>query len=142
MIRPKEKEPSARPAKKAGQEGVRARVVGMGDRRRPVLAAQRVEHGVLGGLLDLLRGAGVDMDASRAMRTFGFHGRDVIVPVPTFDMFINFADMAGGRIVLLGAELNAEIEAQTRADTTVGPDEPMGTRGAQKADHLGEAHRS
>lgn len=42
-------------------------------------------------------------------------------------------------IVLLGAELNAEMEAQTAADTTVGPDEPMGTRGAKKADNLGDA---
>ncbi|WP_299793854.1 YihY/virulence factor BrkB family protein [uncultured Marivita sp.] len=42
-------------------------------------------------------------------------------------------------IVLLGAELNAEMEAQTSADTTVGPDEPMGTRGAEKADNLGDA---
>ncbi|MDB2551649.1 YihY/virulence factor BrkB family protein [Paracoccus sp. (in: a-proteobacteria)] len=42
-------------------------------------------------------------------------------------------------IVLLGAELNAEIEAQTAADSTVGPDEPMGARGAEKADHLGSA---
>lgn len=42
-------------------------------------------------------------------------------------------------IVLLGAELNAEIEAQTAADTTVGPDEPMGARGAEKADNLGQS---
>lgn len=42
-------------------------------------------------------------------------------------------------IVLLGAELNAEMEAQTSADTTVGPDELMGTRGAEKADNLGNA---
>lgn len=41
-------------------------------------------------------------------------------------------------IVLLGAELNAELEAQTRKDTTTGPDEPMGVRGAVKADNLGE----
>lgn len=40
-------------------------------------------------------------------------------------------------IVLLGAELNAEMEAQTSHDTTVGPDEPMGERGAAKADKLG-----
>lgn len=38
--------------------------------------------------------------------------------------------------VLLGAELNAEIEHQTRADTTVGPEKPMGQRGAVKADTL------
>ncbi|MGB3243751.1 MAG: YihY/virulence factor BrkB family protein [Sulfitobacter sp.] len=44
-------------------------------------------------------------------------------------------------IVLLGAELNAEMEAQTSADTTVGPEEPMGTRGAEKADNLGKSDR-
>lgn len=41
-------------------------------------------------------------------------------------------------IVLLGALLDAEIEAQTRIDSTVGPDRPMGERGAYKADNLGE----
>ncbi|HVM40880.1 MAG TPA: YihY/virulence factor BrkB family protein [Acidimicrobiia bacterium] len=39
--------------------------------------------------------------------------------------------------VLGGAELNAELEAQTRHDTTVGPDRPMGERGAVKADEVG-----
>lgn len=42
-------------------------------------------------------------------------------------------------IVLLGAEVNAEIEAQTKVDTTTGPDAPMGRRGAVKADTLGKA---
>lgn len=42
-------------------------------------------------------------------------------------------------IILLGAELNAEMEAQTRVDTTQGRDAPMGTRDAEKADTLGEA---
>ncbi|WP_299961007.1 YihY/virulence factor BrkB family protein [uncultured Roseobacter sp.] len=42
-------------------------------------------------------------------------------------------------IILLGAELNAEMEAQTRVDTTRGPDAPMGAREAEKADTLGEA---
>jgi membrane protein len=41
--------------------------------------------------------------------------------------------------VLLGAELNSEMEHQTRKDTTTGPDRPMGERDATKADHLGEA---
>ncbi len=45
-------------------------------------------------------------------------------------------------IVLLGAELNAEVEAQTRRDTTAGPDEPMGERGAVKADNLGDRRNS
>jgi membrane protein len=40
--------------------------------------------------------------------------------------------------VLLGAELNAELERQTRKDTTKGPPEPMGERGAHAADTLGE----
>ena len=41
-------------------------------------------------------------------------------------------------VVLIGAELNAEIEHQTRIDTTVGPDRPMGERGARMADTVGE----
>ena len=40
-------------------------------------------------------------------------------------------------IVLLGAEINAEMEHQTAHDTTVGDDQPMGERGAVKADTLG-----
>nr|WP_246205820.1 YihY/virulence factor BrkB family protein [Microvirga arsenatis] len=42
-------------------------------------------------------------------------------------------------IVLLGAELNAEMEHQTAKDTTEGPPHPMGTRGAQMADNIGPA---
>ena len=37
-------------------------------------------------------------------------------------------------IVLIGAELNAEMEHQTARDTTTGAPRPMGTRGATKAD--------
>lgn len=42
-------------------------------------------------------------------------------------------------IVLLGAELNSEMEAQTRRDTTTGSSEPRGERGAVKADRLGRS---
>lgn len=42
-------------------------------------------------------------------------------------------------IVLMGALLDAEIEAQTRIDSTIGPDRPMGERGAIKADKTGAA---
>ena len=38
--------------------------------------------------------------------------------------------------VLLGAEINAESEEQTVKDTTKGPEEPLGQRGAVKADSL------
>jgi membrane protein len=40
-------------------------------------------------------------------------------------------------VVLLGAELNAEIEHQTARDTTVGDEKPLGTRGAAMADTVG-----
>ena len=40
--------------------------------------------------------------------------------------------------ILLGAEINAEAEQQTAADTTKGPEEPLGERGAVKADSLPE----
>lgn len=42
-------------------------------------------------------------------------------------------------IVLLGAEINSEIEHQTMRDTTKGAEKPMGKRGAYSADDLGEA---
>lgn len=41
-------------------------------------------------------------------------------------------------IVLLGAELAAETEHQTMMDTTIGPDRPMGRRGAYVADTVGK----
>ena len=37
-------------------------------------------------------------------------------------------------IVLIGAELNAEMEHQTKRDTTTGGEKPLGARGANKAD--------
>jgi membrane protein len=42
-------------------------------------------------------------------------------------------------IVLMGAELNSEMEHQTTRDTTTGAEQPMGQRGAQKADTVGES---
>jgi membrane protein len=39
--------------------------------------------------------------------------------------------------ILLGAELNAELEHQTEIDTTVGPPRPLGKRAATVADELG-----
>jgi len=40
-------------------------------------------------------------------------------------------------IVLIGAELNAEMEHQTARDTTEGHPKPLGLRGANMADHVG-----
>ncbi|MGP9822343.1 YihY/virulence factor BrkB family protein [Salinarimonas sp. NSM] len=42
-------------------------------------------------------------------------------------------------IVLLAAELNAEMERQTARDTTVAPERPLGRRGAQAADTVAPA---
>lgn len=42
-------------------------------------------------------------------------------------------------IVLLGAQLNAEMEHQTARDSTVGRPKPLGARGAMMADHVGKA---
>jgi membrane protein len=42
-------------------------------------------------------------------------------------------------IVLVGAELNTEMELQTARDTTKGPEQPMGERGGHAADHVAES---
>jgi membrane protein len=42
-------------------------------------------------------------------------------------------------IVLVGAELNAEIEHQTARDSTTGPAKPLGQRDAAVADTVGAA---
>ena len=43
-------------------------------------------------------------------------------------------------VILMGAELNSEMEHQTAKDTTTEPPEPRGQRGAYVADHIGKAH--
>ncbi|WP_061933686.1 YihY/virulence factor BrkB family protein [Aureimonas sp. AU22] len=42
-------------------------------------------------------------------------------------------------VVLVGAEIDAELEHQTSRDSTTHPAQPMGRRGAKMADTLGEA---
>jgi membrane protein len=44
----------------------------------------------------------------------------------------------GGFVVLLGAELDSELEHQTAKDSTEGPSQPLGQRRAQMADTVGE----
>lgn len=53
-------------------------------------------------------------------------------------IILNLWLMVSAFVILLGAELNSELEAQTRTDTTTGDDVPMGQRDAKKADELGE----
>ncbi len=45
-------------------------------------------------------------------------------------------------IIILGAQINSELEHQTEVDTTVGRGEPMGNRNAFVADDLGSSHES
>lgn len=45
-------------------------------------------------------------------------------------------------IILLGAEINAELEHQTAKDTTVGKPEPMGQRGGYHADHVADGQKN
>lgn len=42
-------------------------------------------------------------------------------------------------VILVGAKLNAETEHQTARESTVGPPEPLGRRGASMADTVGQA---
>ncbi len=42
-------------------------------------------------------------------------------------------------IVLVGGEVNAEMEHQTERDTTTGSEAPPGSRGATKADRVASA---
>jgi membrane protein len=42
-------------------------------------------------------------------------------------------------VILLGGELDAEMEHQTARDTTTGPPKPLGARGARMADTIGAA---
>jgi membrane protein len=44
-------------------------------------------------------------------------------------------------IVLLGGEVNAEMEHQTARDTTEGNPKPLGSRGATMADHVGKGRK-
>jgi membrane protein len=45
-------------------------------------------------------------------------------------------------VILIGGELDAEMEHQTASDTTAGHPKPMGARRAQMADTLGPAKTS
>jgi membrane protein len=66
---------------------------------------------------------------ARYNETYGSMGAVVVVMLWLF---------LTGFVVLFGAELNAEIERQTRKDSTAGRAAPLGSRGAYAADTVGE----
>lgn len=83
----------------------------------------------LAWLLGSMAFSGYINHLSRLDATYGPLGAVVI-----FMLWVWFSVM----VLLLGAELNAEIEHQTACDTTTGAPLPMGQRGAAMADTVGQ----
>jgi membrane protein len=85
---------------------------------------------VFATLLWLIASAGFSFYVSHIAnydRTYGSLGAVIVL---LFWLYITFY------IVLLGAEINAELELQTAEDTTRGGPRPLGKRGAFVADHV------
>lgn len=61
-------------------------------------------------------------------KTFGSLG--AIIVVMTWFYLSSF-------VILLGGEINSELEHQTKRDSTTGPSQPLGMRGAKMADEVG-----
>ncbi len=86
---------------------------------------------VLATLLLLTASAVFSLYASRfgsLNRTYGVLGAVAILLIWLF---------LAAYSILLGGELNAEAEHQTKADSTTGPPRPLGARGAYSADTVG-----
>lgn len=86
---------------------------------------------VLATVLVLVASAGFSLYVSRFGNYTATYGSVAAVAVLMLWLFI------GAYSVLLGAEINAEAERQTRRDTTKGKPEPLGARGAYAADTVG-----
>lgn len=78
----------------------------------------------------LMASAGFSLYVSHFANYDRIYGSLGAVIILLFWLYISFY------IVLLGAEINAELELQTAQDTTTGEPLPMGERGAFVADHV------
>jgi len=71
------------------------------------------------------------------VRTFGSYGKTYGALGGVIVLLLWF--YLSSFIIVLGAEINSEMERQTTRDTTDGPERPLGQRGAHAADTVGPA---
>lgn len=116
--------------------GVVAAAIGLLYRYGPSRTPAKVRWVWLGGVVAAVGWLGGSLVYSAIIgQVTDFEARyGALGAVIGFMLWVWFSAM----IVLLCAELTAEIEHQTAVDTTVGPPAPMGARGAEMADTLGE----
>jgi membrane protein len=90
-----------------------------------------------GALLATLIWLGASFGLSLYVENFGNYNKTygTIGAVIVLSLWFYVSSFA----IVLGAELNAELEHQTSVDTTIGPEAPMGERMAMVADTLGES---
>jgi membrane protein len=88
---------------------------------------------ILASVLWLLGSAGFSIYVARSGSYDATYGSLGAIAVTMMWLFV------GAFAVLLGAQLNAETERQTRKDSTEGAPQPMGRRQAHAADTLGES---
>lgn len=88
---------------------------------------------VVAMLLWLLGSVGLSLYTSRFADLNETYGTLGVIVVVLLWLFLS------AYAVLLGAEVNSEIEHQVATDTTVGPPRPLGDRGATVADRMGAA---
>ncbi len=116
-------------------------IVGIGiavlDRYAPSRARARWRWVTPGSMLSAVLFLAVSLGFSWYAENFGSYDQTYgsIGAVAVFMVWLWIAAV----VVLLGAELNAEIEHQTARDSTTGPERPIGTRGAEMADTIGDS---
>ena len=88
----------------------------------------------LGSILATLLWAAASVGSAFYVDNFGSHAKTYGALAGVVVLLLWFWITA--LVVLFGAQVNAEAEAQTAKDTTKGEPKPLGRRGAVKADQL------